>query len=291
MPVIRTQHAELSYLDEGPVDGRPVVLVHGFPDVPSTWDDVVALLPEGLRIIRPYLRGVGRSRVIEPAAVSGQVAALATDVLELISALRLGPVVLVGHDWGARAAHAAAVLAPNALTGLITISTAYGPGNELTAVEKLDGAAAAWYRYWLCTTVGAEVFRSDPAAFIRWAWENWSPCLTLPASAMETILTAVDTEQFADTVLHYYRHGTGQAAGSAVYAQTQAILDKWPNITVPTTFLIGTDDGCATLPLARHDGRRFSTGRRLLELDGAGHFIPRENPATVAAAIRQHLGA
>lgn len=289
MPVIRTRHAALEYLDEGPVHGRPVVLVHGFPDEPSTWDEVVTRLPQGLRIIRPYLRGVGRSRVTEPAAASGQVGALATDVLELIGALQLGPVVLVGHDWGARAAHAVGVLAPDALTGLITISTAYGPGTELTAVEKMDGAAVAWYRYWLCTTVGAEAFRSDPAALVRWAWKNWSPSLELPASAMETILTALDTEQFTDTVLHYYRHGTGEAPGSAVYAQTQAVLDQWPTITVPTTFLIGTHDGCATLPLARGNARRFSAGRTLIELDGVGHFIPREDPAAVAAAVRQHL--
>jgi pimeloyl-ACP methyl ester carboxylesterase len=290
MPLIRTRYAELEYLDDGPADGRPVVLAHGFPDEPSTWNDVVALLPDGLRIIRPYLRGVGRSRVTEPSALSGQVAALASDLLGLIDALDLDPVVLVGHDWGARASHAVAALAPQTLAGLVTISTAYGPQTTLTDDEKLADAAVAWYRYWLCTEAGANAFRGNPSALVRWAWANWSPRLALPEQALSSILAAVDTEQFADTVVHYYRHGTGEAPGSSPYAEAQAILDAWPDITVPATFLIGTADGCETLPLARSNGGRYAAGRELIELDGVGHFIPREDPAAVAAAIRRHLG-
>lgn len=290
MPILRTSHAEIEYLDEGPADGRPVVLAHGFPDEPSTWDGVIPLLPEGLRIVRPYLRGVGGSRVTNPAAVSGQVAALAADLLELIGALQLPPAVLVGHDWGARAAHAAAALGPESFSGLVTISTAYGPGTGLTAAETLDDAAVAWYRYWLCTAAGADAFRRDPAALVRWAWTHWSPGLTVPAVAMDAILRAVDTEQFVETVVHYYRHGTGEATSAPVYAQTQAVLDEWPLISVPTTFLIGTGDGCETLPLARGNARWFSAGRELVELDGVGHFIPREDPSAVAAAVRRHLG-
>ena len=290
MPILRTAHTELEYIDEGPADGRPVVLAHGFPDEPSTWDDVVTLLPEGLRVIRPYLRGVGRSRVTDSAAMSAQVAALATDLLDLMGGLGLGPAVLVGHDWGARAAHAAAAISPHALRGLVTISTAYGPSTDLTATEVLDDAAIAWYRYWLCTAAGADAFRADPTALVRWAWRNWSPRLRLPEPAMDVIFNAVDTEQFADNVVHYYRHGTGEVPGSPLYADAQAMLDNWPTITVPTTFLIGTADGCETLPPARGNASRFGAGRDLIELEGVGHFVPRETPTAVAEAIRRHLG-
>ena len=289
MPIIRTEHVELEYLDDGPAAGRVVVLAHGFPDEPSTWDDVMALLPDDVRVIRPYLRGVGGSRVTDSAAASGQVAALATDLLELIEALDLQIAVLVGHDWGARAAHAVAALAPGRLEGLVTLSTAYGPGSDLTANEALDDAAVAWYRYWLCTAAGAAAFRANPGALVDWAWRNWSPGLKLSTESSEIIRGAVDTRQFAQTVVHYYRHGAGEAAGSPVYAQAQSILDDWPTITVPATFLIGTADGCETPALARANGSRFSAGRDLIELEGVGHFIPREDPAAVARAIRRHL--
>lgn len=287
----RTPFSEVEYHDEGPASGTPVVLVHGFPDVPGTWDDVVAALPADVRVIRPYLRGVGGSTVTDPRARSGQVAALATDVLGLVEALDLTGIILVGHDWGARTAHALAVLAPERVAGLVTLSTAYGPSSLLSARDGFAEARAAWYRYWWCTEAGAAAFRRDPAAFVRFAWEDWSPTYDLPADALDRILRAVDTDRFADDVIHYYRHGAGEAEGAAVYAGAQAVLDAWPPIRVPATFLIGSADGCETPALARANAPLFPAGRELVELDGVGHFVPREAPAAVADAIGRHLAA
>jgi pimeloyl-ACP methyl ester carboxylesterase len=113
----------------------------------------------------------------------------------------------------------------------------------------------------------------------------WSPGLELPASELDRILAAVDTDDFADNVVHYYRHGAGEAPGAPIYRRTQAVLDGWPTIGVPTTFLIGTADGCETLALARGNADYFTAGRDLVELDGVGHFVQREEPRAVADAI------
>jgi pimeloyl-ACP methyl ester carboxylesterase len=268
MPILSTRVADIEYRDDGPRDGTPVVLLHGFPDTADTWDGVLALLPEGVRCIRPSLRGVGGSRVHDDAADarSGQVAALAADVLDLLAALELDRVLLVGHDWGARAAHAVAVLAPERLTGLVTIATAYGPRDHLTARQALDDAAVAWYRYWLCTDAGAASFRADPAALVHLAWDTWSPALRLDPVEEQGMLDAFDTGQFVDTVVHYYRHGAGEAPGSPRYASAQARLDTWPAITVPTTFLIGTADGCETLPAAAGNAASFAGEREYVEI-------------------------
>ncbi|PZF11920.1 hypothetical protein DEJ25_08720 [Curtobacterium sp. MCPF17_011] len=289
LPIAHTRFTDVEYLDEGPRTGTPVVMVHGFPDHPGTWDGVVSLLPNGLRIIRPFLRGVGRSRVVAPEARSAQVAALATDVLDLLRELALGPVVLVGHDWSARAAHAVAALAPEAVSGLVTVATAYGPSSLLHGQESLDEVSVAWYRYWLCTQAGADAFRHDPEALVRWAWEHWSPAITLSDEELAQVLRAVGTDDFADHVIHYYRHGTGEAPGAAVYAETQEFLDGWPRIPTPTTFLHGMDDGCETPTLARANAPYFAGGRRLIEVDETGHFLQRENPQAVADAISQYL--
>ena len=107
-------------------------------------------------------------------------AALATDVLDLLDVLGLGQVLLVGHDWGARAAYAAAVLAPERVTGLVAMATAYGPMRHLNAAERFTEAERAWYRYWLCTDAGAQTFALHPAAFIRRCWAEWSPAFYLP---------------------------------------------------------------------------------------------------------------
>src|SRR6478752_5639680 len=45
-------------VDAGPADGETVVLLHGFPQSPSSWDDVVPLLhAAGLRTLVPAQRG------------------------------------------------------------------------------------------------------------------------------------------------------------------------------------------------------------------------------------------
>src|ERR1700677_5299116 len=74
---IRTAVAEIYYLEDGPTDGSPVFLLHGFPDDPGGFDSVVTHIGgRGLRVIRPYLRGFGPTMVHQAAARNGQMAAL-----------------------------------------------------------------------------------------------------------------------------------------------------------------------------------------------------------------------
>ncbi len=292
MPLIQTPVAELEYLEDGDPNGRPVVLVHGFPDIPATWEQVVPQLPPGLRVIRPYLRGYGGSRVRPETwddAGGAQVAALATDLLDLLDALELDQVVLAGHDWGARTAHAAAVLAPERVTGLVTMATAYGPMHHLNAAERFTEAERAWYRYWLCTDAGAERFAVHPRAFIRRCWAEWSPSLLLDEADLQAVLRGTETAQFIEAVVHYYRHGTGAAPGRPHYAAAQARLDQWPRIEVPVTFLYGLDDGCEIAAASRGNADMFAGAYDRIELPGTGHFLPRERPAAVAEAIARHL--
>ena len=86
--------------DEGPLDGAPVVLLHGFPQTSTSWDSVAPLLhAAGLRTLPPDQRGYSpgaRPRWRHQYRTSELVA----DVVALIDAVS-APVHLVGHDWGA----------------------------------------------------------------------------------------------------------------------------------------------------------------------------------------------
>jgi pimeloyl-ACP methyl ester carboxylesterase len=292
MPVVRTEVAELEYLDQGPPDGDVVVLVHGFPDDATTWDDVVDHLPDRLRVIRPNLRGVGRSQVFaaDEEAGGAQVAALARDLLDLADALALQRFFLVGHDWGARTAHAATVLEPDRVSGLVTLSTAYGAMTHLTPPEQFREAEKAWYRYWMCTEVGAATFSANVEAFVRSCWRDWSPSFQLSPEASRTLFSQFDNPVYADLVIHYYRHGPGEAPGRPRYAADQERLDQWPAVTVPSTFLVGLDDGCEIPEASRGNARFYSAGYERLELPGVGHFIQRERPDTVAGVITAAIG-
>jgi pimeloyl-ACP methyl ester carboxylesterase len=106
MNTILTATLEIAYEEFGPADGRPVILMHGFPDDVHAYDGVAPpLATSGWRVIVPYLRGYGPTRFRNPATLrSGQQGALGHDLLSLMDGLSLGRAVLAGYDWGGRAA-------------------------------------------------------------------------------------------------------------------------------------------------------------------------------------------
>ncbi len=91
---------DLHYVDEGPSDGRPVVLVHGNP----TWgylyrEFIPALADAGHRVIVPDHLGFGRSGKPASAGLYG-VSRHAWRLESLLESLDLDGAVLVPHDWG-----------------------------------------------------------------------------------------------------------------------------------------------------------------------------------------------
>jgi pimeloyl-ACP methyl ester carboxylesterase len=114
----------VSYLEDGPADGWPVILAHGFPFDVHAYDEVAPLLTQqGARVIRPWLRGFGPSRFLSGATMrSGQQAALGSDLIALLDALRLNTAILAGYDWGGLASCVAAALWPGRAAGLVSLA-------------------------------------------------------------------------------------------------------------------------------------------------------------------------
>src|SRR5450631_3479938 len=85
-------------------EGRPVVLLHGFPDSGRLWrHQVPALVEAGFKVIVPDLRGYGRSD--KPTEVEAyRMHLLVGDVLAVMSAAGAERAHVVGHDWGASVA-------------------------------------------------------------------------------------------------------------------------------------------------------------------------------------------
>src|SRR2546428_8762587 len=125
---VRTSSLEVAYEDRGSPQAEPTILVHGFPDDIRTWDGVVApLVDAGYRTLTPYLRGFGPTRFLEKTTFrSGQLAALGQDVIEFADAVGIERFMLVGHDWGARAAYIAAGLWPGRAPGALPRSAWLG---------------------------------------------------------------------------------------------------------------------------------------------------------------------
>src|SRR3954471_6191509 len=106
-------------------EGRPVVLLHGFPDSGRLWrNQVPALADAGFQVIVPDLRGYGKSDKPDDVE-SYAIPFLAGDVLAVLDHLGVDKAHVVGHDWGAALAWAIGSLAPDRVDHLVALSVGH----------------------------------------------------------------------------------------------------------------------------------------------------------------------
>src|SRR6478735_12791403 len=122
MTSVRTPTLEIAYEEHGPATGAPVILLHGFPYDPRSFDEVAPpLAADGCRVLVPYLRGYGPTRFLSrDTPRSGEQAALACDLLALLDALGIAKAVVGGFDWGGRACCIVSALWPERVIALVS---------------------------------------------------------------------------------------------------------------------------------------------------------------------------
>jgi pimeloyl-ACP methyl ester carboxylesterase len=287
--IIQTPSLTLAYEEYGPADGMPVVLLHGFPYDTRAYDAVApALAADGLRVIVPYLRGYGPTRLRSAEVVrSGQQAALAQDLLDLMDALALPKAVLAGYDWGGRAACIVAALAPERVQGLVS-ACGYNIQNIARSVlpQAPETEHRYWYQYYFHSARGEAALSQNRRALCRFIWQLWSPSWSFDDATYERSAHSFDNPDFVAVVIHSYRHRFGYAAGDPALEPMERTLAAQPKITVPTIVLHGADDGVDAPEGSAGDGEMFERAYERRILSGCGHNLPQEAPKAVVTAVR-----
>src|SRR6516162_4976095 len=249
---VDTPMLSVGYVESGNPGGVPVILLHGFPDDVHAWDDVAPPLADALHLDR---------------------------------------FAVCGFDWGGRAACIAAALHPErvratVLIGGYTIQNTIGPSLPSSpAAER-----AIWYQYYFNTERGRAGLQMNRRALCRLLWETWSPTWHFTDETYNRTAASFDNPDFVDVVVHSYRHRINNAPGEPRLEQMERQLAQRPKINVPAITLYGADDGIAR-PAAENPNERVQfpmlMARRVIA--GAGHFLPREKPEAVSAAILEVL--
>jgi pimeloyl-ACP methyl ester carboxylesterase len=285
----RTPRLEIAYEERGDPQGEPVILVHGFPDDARTWDAVTGKLADaGYRALIPYVRGFGETRFLdEDTSRSGQLTALGQDLIEFADSLGLERFTLVGHDWGARAAYVAAALRPDLTSGLVALAVGYGT-NDPDQQLSLEQIRSYWYQWYFNMEQGRAALEADRRGFCRRLWEIWAPNWRFDEETFEATALSFDNPDFVEVAIHSYSHRWGNAPGDPAYDRLEERFADPPPIEVPTTVLMGADDG-ATLPeTSAGKEHLFTKAYERRVLTGVGHFIQRESPDVVAEAVLNH---
>jgi pimeloyl-ACP methyl ester carboxylesterase len=278
----------VGYAEAGPADGKPVILLHGWPYDIHTYVDVAPLLAQvGYRVIVPHLRGYGTTRFLsDETPRNGQQSAIATDIIALMDALRIEKAVIAGCDWGARTANILAALWPERVKAMVSVSGYLIGSQELNKMPLPPKAELQWwYQYYFATErgrVGYEKYRRD---FARLIWELASPKWTFDDATFNRSATALDNPDHVAIAVHNYRWRLGLAEGEAQYDNLEKQLAAFPVISVPTITLEGDANG-APHPDPATYAKKFS-GRyeHRLITGGIGHNLPQEAPQAFAQAV------
>ena len=283
----RTTTLDIAYEDSGSPSGIPVFLMHGWPYGPRVYDAVVPrLVAAGCRAIVPYLRGFGPTRFPSDATPrSGQQAALGDDLRQFMDALDIRQAVLVGYDWGGRAACIVAALWPERVRGLVT-----GNGYNIQDIPNSAKPAAAeqelrqWYQYYFHLERGRAGLSANRRDIVRLLWRLWSPHWEFSEETFAQTATAWDNPDFVDVTIQSYRHRYGNAPGDPAFEPFEQALAAQPPIGVSTIVLYGDANG-VTPPLSERQRSKFSQLVEYRTIPRVGHNLPAEAPDVVADAV------
>jgi pimeloyl-ACP methyl ester carboxylesterase len=254
--------------------GDDVVLLHGFPDTPYSFEPLQrALAGAGWRVTVPWLRGYHPDTITPGRPYDPET--LGHDVLALLDAIGVPRAVLVGHDWGALLTYVAVALAPERVPGLVTIAIPFPSLLRRTP-------AALWAgRHFLALKMpwAAGSFRRGDFAYLERLYSRWAPNWSGPAREQSIAETkrALSSEETLGGALDYYR---------ALPLSGTRLLDEPPE--VPGLIVGGTVD-LVPAELFTASAALLPAPSRALIVEGAGHWPHREDP-TVNSQIAAFVG-
>ena len=255
-------------LDQGPLDGPVVLLLHGFPERASSWSAVMEILNEhGMRTIAPDQRGYS-PRARPTRRRDYRVGALVGDVVALIDLIGT-PVHLVGHDWGANIAWVTAGRRPDLVSSLTALSVPH-PGAFMTGLLSSKQILHSWYFAFFQLPVLPEKWMTQPG---RRA-ERWYEKSGMTEADLERTQTEIVDYGALPFAVDWYR---GLPFSSPGIGRLR--------ITVPTSMVWSDGDtfiGRSTVESAQ---RYVDAAYTLTVLPGVSHWIPTQAPDAAAAAV------
>ena len=290
---VETDTLNIAYEESGPSHALPVILLHGFPYDPRSWDKVAPeLASKGYRVLVPYLRGYGQTSFLDSQAKRiGEQAAIGQDLIDFANALSIDAYAVSGYDWGNRAACIAAVLEPHKVKARVSIN-GYSIQNTLKRQSPSTGLATArlWYQWYFHTEQGRIGLDRYRHSLIRHLWETWSPTWTYDDAFYDSSAPSFENPDFVDVVIHSYRHRHMNALGDKRFLELEEMLASAPVIEVPTIVLRGRDSGFgAPTEDLTEDKNNFNQLVDRLIIDNAGHDLPVQRPDAVINSILKLL--
>lgn len=282
---IETNHIQLHVVTDGPADGTPVILLHGFPEFHYGWrKQVPALAEAGFQVITPDQRGYNLSD--KPKSVSAyKVETLAKDVLGLFDHYGIQKARLVAHDWGGVVAWHLAIHYPERLEKLAILNAPHPDVMMRFMFESAEQRKKSWY-----------VFFFQIPFFVEWILrkENYRNLVrTIVGSGRKSTFSRENIEEYRkawsqpgalSAMLNWYR--------SIVRGSLKNVLrKKQPSerrVRVRTLLLWGKNDAALSHQMAQPSIEMCDDGK-LIFFEKATHWVQHDEADEVNKNLIQFL--
>ena len=246
----------LAYEDRG--KGRVVLLLHGFPDTAKTWDRMVdVLVANGFRAVTINMRGYPPSSM--PSDGNYSVRRLAGDALALIDVLQVKRAFIIGHDWGAFAAYAAASIAPERVAGIVTSGL---PPIAVYKASLRELTARPHHIYLRFHGLSAWLVRRSRFREVDHLYRKWAPHFKPSREHMAAVKTSLAPKGRARAAVDYYArpmtHGDKAQFTQRLY--------------VPALIFYGYDEPKVRRQMFRKSQEAFDPAIRIVTMPNVGHW-------------------
>ena len=277
---------DLHFVEKG--DGKPVVLLHGFPELAYSWrHQLDPLAAAGYRAVAPDMRGYGRSPAPEPVEAY-DIVELCGDVDRLLDTLGTERAAIVGHDWGATLAWHYALLHPERTACVAALSVPLVPNPPVPPLPIMRRHLGEdFYIVWFQQPGVAEEALERDVRRTLITPRVWTAAWAADETENPRLPEFMTEDDVAFYVSEYER--TGFRGGLNWYRNMDRnweLTNKWGErkVEMPALFMAGTGD--STMKWMSPDvmnGR--VTDLRVELLDGVGHWIQQQAPLEVNRAL------
>lgn len=250
--------------------GRPVVLLHGFPDSGRLWRNQVPVLAEaGFKVIVPDLRGFGRSD--KPDAVEAySLLLLAGDIAAVMRDVGADKAHVVGHDFGAALAWLMATLTPDQVDHLVVLSVGH-PATFRATFQQLE---KSWYM----------LLFQFPQIAEQWLaandWANFRTWARHPDA--DGVIADLESNGSLTPGLNYYRANLPPASWVAPRMEL-------PQVQAPTMGIWSTGDIALTERQMTDSAQSVAGPWRYEWLEGVGHWMQLDDPSALNRLLLDFL--
>jgi pimeloyl-ACP methyl ester carboxylesterase len=266
--------------------GKPLLLLHGWPEFWLVWRPVMLKLGDSFELIAPDLRGCGDTGKPTPGPDASATADRhALDMYGVMDALGFDRFGVIGGDVGAYVAQAMSHHAPRRLTGTLYLCTPYpGLGHRYGQPGHL---IEVWYQYFQQLPWAAELIGSSRDAcrlYFQHFLNHWSG--DNPAVFAEWLEIYVDNFMKAGNIQGGFDWYLSSAPNRRLWLEDK--LPTKPRIEVPSRFLWGRRD--PLIPPEWSDRLGEYWAHPSVSFVDTGHFVHAEAPDIVAEEARMFFG-